>query len=64
MEAGIVDVFCHNCRKCIAAYKNEKGVMKYQCSHCGAVNISSQKGRRKIIIELIAPPSYKEQNYN
>ncbi len=50
-----VKVFCHNCKADIMAYRNDKGIMKYVCPKCGAVNISKPMSRRKIKIELIAP---------
>ena len=49
----IIKVFCHNCKADIMAYKDEKGIMKYECHRCGAVNIAKPMSRRKIKIELI-----------
>ncbi len=56
MEGKLVKDFCHNCKKDVIAYRDEKGASKYLCRHCGAVNVSKKMTRRMIRIEVIAPP--------
>lgn len=55
MECKVVRAFCHNCRKDLNVYRDENGVSRSQCKHCGAVNISKIMSRRKVRIEVIAP---------
>ena len=36
-------------------YRNENGIIKYECKNCKAVSVRKQKGRRHDTIDLYAP---------
>lgn len=50
-----VKVVCNNCLRQTIGYRDENGMIKYQCPRCGAVNISKVMGRRHIQFDLYAP---------
>ena len=37
------------------SYRNENGIIKYECKNCKAVSVRKQKGRRHDTIDLYAP---------
>lgn len=46
---------CANCGSIVKGYRDSKGVVKVQCSVCGAVMYSKPMGRRHDRIEIYAP---------
>ena len=37
------------------AWKDETGMMRFVCPHCGTITISKEKSRRHIQIDMYAP---------
>lgn len=50
-----VPMFCANCGHLNYGYRNENGIIKYECKNCKAVSVRKQKGRRHDTIDLYAP---------
>ena len=62
MKAKAVRVVCNNCFQQTIGIRDETGVIKYRCSHCGALTVSKVMGRRHVqyekIFQIGKKPSY------
>ena len=50
-----VVIVCNNCFHKLDAWKMPDGMIKKKCPNCGAVSVTTQKSRRVVQIEVIAP---------
>ena len=50
-----VVIVCNNCFHQLEAWKTPDGMIKKKCPYCGAVSVTTQKSRRVVQIEMIAP---------
>ena len=55
MKAKAVRVVCNNCFQQTIGIRDETGVIKYRCSHCGALTVSKVMGRRHVQYDMYAP---------
>lgn len=55
LKPKAVKVVCNNCFKITTGYRDEDGVIKYQCAKCGATSISKVMGRRHVHLDMYAP---------
>ena len=55
LKPKAVKVVCNNCFHITTGFRDESGVIKYQCARCGAVSISKVMGRRHIHLDMYAP---------
>lgn len=55
LKPKAVKVVCNNCFQQTMGIRDENGIIKYQCSRCGAKNISKVMGRRHIQLDMYAP---------
>ena len=46
---------CFNCNHQEIAWKDETGMIRFVCPHCGTITISKEKSRRHIQIDMYAP---------
>lgn len=60
MECRVFKGFCHNCKHDLIEHRDEQGISKSCCPHCGAVNVSQFKTRRVLYIKVIAPDDNEE----
>lgn len=55
LKAKAVRVVCNNCFQQTIGIRDETGVIKYRCSHCGALTVSKVMGRRHVQYDMYAP---------
>ena len=51
----VVALKCFNCNHQEIAWKDETGMIRFVCPHCGTITISKEKSRRHIQIDMYAP---------
>ena len=55
LKPKAVKVVCNNCFRITTGYRDENGVVKYQCARCGATSVSKVMGRRHVQLDVYAP---------
>ena len=55
LKPKAVKVVCNNCFRITTGYRDENGVVKYQCTRCGATSVSKVMGRRHVQLDIYAP---------
>ncbi len=55
LKAKAIKVVCNNCFEKIIGFRDETGLLKYQCPKCGTVTVSKVVGRRHIQLDVYAP---------
>ncbi len=55
LKPKAVKVVCNNCFRITTGYRDENGVVKYQCTRCGATSVSKVMGRRHVQLDVYAP---------
>lgn len=48
LKPKAIKVVCNNCFRITTGYRDENGVIKYQCTRCGATSVSKVMGRRHV----------------
>ncbi len=52
-----VQLYCPNCGHKVIGYKGEDGVLRIVCPLCKVYIVSKRRTKRKICMELTAPPN-------
>lgn len=55
LKPKAIKVVCNNCFRITTGYRDENGVVKYQCTRCGATSVSKVMGRRHVQLDVYAP---------
>ena len=55
LKPKAIKVVCNNCFRITTGYRDENGVIKYQCTRCGATSVSKVMGRRHVQLDTYAP---------
>lgn len=54
LKPKAIKVVCNNCFRITTGYRDENGVIKYQCTRCGATSVSKVMGRRHVQLDICA----------
>ena len=57
LKPKAIKVVCSNCFQQTTVYRDENGMIKFQCSRCGAKSISKVMSRRHVQLDIYAPSS-------
>lgn len=55
LKPKAIKVVCTNCFHLMTGYRDENGMIKYQCTRCGAKSISKVMSRRHAQLDIYAP---------
>ena len=55
LKPKIIRAVCNNCFGKVEGYRNETGLIRFQCGKCGTTMVSKVIGRRHVQLDVYAP---------